>query len=308
LSLREDFTPPLFEPTQIIGRLTAGASVETGLPKGIPVVAGWNDLNASVLGSGVVEPGQAFNITGTSEHIGGVSTEERTAPELVCGPFLSGRKLLYGVTSCGGGSLEWYRNALRRDLPELIALATAAQPGAGGLLFLPYLEGERSPIWDAAASGSLLGLRCSHTEADIVRAILEGVAFSLRQSLEIVGRHIELDPGPIMLSGGPARNALWNQIKSDVFGIPAVVADCVHAGALGAAMLGAVAVQEFASCEDAAQGMAGRGQYLEPNPRHNAAYTTQYKRYCELYPTLKNWFAEAGNGDISCHVSETLRF
>ena len=302
LSLPENLTPSMFDPTAIIGRLSAAASALTGLPAGIPVTVGWNDLNTSVLGSGVVEPGRSFNIAGTSEHIGVVAAGDCTTPELVCGPFLPGSKLLYGVTSCGGGSLEWYRNAFRRNLKDLAVAAAAAPPGCDGLLFLPYLEGERSPIWDASASGAFLGLRGSHTEGHFVRAILEGVSFSLRQNFDIVGQHAWIDSSPMVLSGGAARMALWNQIKSDVLGMPVVVADCVHAGALGAAMLGAVATRAFDSCEAAARAMARCSQQLEPNSENRTLYATQYQRYQELYPALKIWFAGANKGAAACSV------
>ena len=183
--------PPLAAPEQIIGKVTQEAALETGLKPGIPVVAGWNDLNAAVLGSAVTESGQAFDVTGTSEHIGIVTTVHSSTEHLICAPYLPGKKLLYGVISSGGGSLQWFTQFSGKSIDDLLADASST---ANGLLFLPYLEGERSPIWDPHASGVLLGLRTVHNQRNVARAIVEGVAFALRQNLELIEAHALLKP------------------------------------------------------------------------------------------------------------------
>lgn len=296
LDLPESIAPPILEAAQIIGRVTDAASRETGLPPGIPVAVGWNDLNACVLGSGAVSPGQAFNITGTSEHIGAIVERDYRVPELVCAPFLPGRKLLYGVTSCGGGSLEWYRQAFRRKFASLLQEAKRVPAGCDGLLFLPYLEGERAPIWDPLASGAFIGIRSGHGEGHFVRAILEGVAFSLRQVLELVDCRASTGSDPLVVSGGAARVALWNRIKADVLRRVVTVPRDPHAGVLGAAMLAAVATRRHSCCDEAAHAMVRFKGRVEPNPDCARLYGDSFERYCRLYPALRGWFAGAANG------------
>jgi sugar (pentulose or hexulose) kinase len=296
LGLPESIVPPLFEATGIIGRISKAASRETGLLSGIPVVAGWNDLNACVLGSGAVSQGQAFNITGTSEHIGAIVKRDHRVPELVCAPFLPGRKLLYGVTSCGGGSLEWYRQAFRRKFASLFQEARRAPAGSDGLLFLPYLEGERAPIWDPFASGAFIGIRSGHGEGHFVRAILEGVAFSLRQVLELVDCRATTGSDPLIVSGGAARVALWNRIKADVLQRAISLPKCPQTGVLGAAILAAVATRRYSSCDEAARAMVRFKGRVEPNPDCAGLYGDSFERYRGLYPALQGWFADAANG------------
>lgn len=291
LGLDPALLPPLRGPEEIVGRITAEAAVATGLRPALPVVCGWNDLNACVLGTGAVNAGDAFNITGTSEHAGVVTDRDYRNPSLVCAPFLNGKKLLYGVTSCGGGSLEWYRRASRRPLEELLALAESAPAGADSLLFLPYLEGERAPVWDARASGAFIGLRTRHTEGHLVRAVLEGVALGLRQILDLVDRETGRADGDLVIAGGAARVRLWNQIKADVFGRTVARLANPHAGVLGAAMLAAVAAGCFGTCEEAARAMVRREEHFTPSPPAVARYESLLKIYANLYPALQSAFA-----------------
>jgi xylulokinase len=302
LGLPESILPPLRDPAAVLGRVSAAASRETGLPEGLPVAAGWNDLNACVLGSGAVSCGRAFNITGSSEHIGVVVASQDHAPELVCAPFLAGRKLLYGVTCSGGGSLEWFRNAFQCEFDDLLREAASVPAGCHGLVFLPHLEGERAPIWDPSAAGAFAGIRSSHHRGHFVRAILEGVAFGLRQILELVAQNALMEPAPLLVSGGASRAALWNRIKTDVFERSTAVSDYPHAGALGAAMLGAVATGRYASCDEAAGAMARFNSVLEPDAAQASTYRASFDHYCRLYPALRGWFAAHG-GLEALHVS-----
>ncbi len=302
LGLPERLAPRIAGPFEVIGRVTAAAARETGLAAGIPVAAGWNDLNAAVLGSGVVEPGRSFNITGTSEHIGTVVAGDHAVAELVSAPFLDGRKLLYGVTSSGGGSLEWYHQAFQRGFDDLLRAAAAAPPGCDGLLFLPYLQGERAPIWDPLAAGVFAGIRSGHGEGHFVRAILEGVAFSLRQILELVERHASASAQPLIISGGAARVPLWNRIKADVLERAVAATEPPHAGALGAAMLAAVATGRHSSCDAAARAMVRPGGGVDPDARLTPLYRHSFARYCALYPALRSWFAEGRPDFIDEHA------
>lgn len=278
-----DLLPSLLAPEQIIGKITQKAALETGLKPGVPVIAGWNDLNASVLGSGVVESGQAFDVTGTSEHIGIVTTEHSSPEQLICAPYLPGKKLLYGVISSGGGSLQWFRQFSGKSIDELLALATAT---ASGLLFLPYMEGERSPIWDPHASGVLLGLRTVHNEGNVARAIMEGVAFGLRQNIEIIEMHASFRPDTLIASGGASTIQLWNQIKADIWNKDVVTLRNPHAGIQGAAILAAVAVGLYSDTETAATNMTGKAERFHPVGRKRQQINRMYAVYNEVYPAL----------------------
>ncbi len=290
LNLPARLLPALREPHEAIGTLRPEAARETGLTEGIPVVAGWNDLNASVLGSGCAHHGDLFSITGTSEHLGGVtdSVVERRSAALVAAPFLPGKQLLYGVTTCGGRSLDWFLRAFGGPRDALLARAAEVPPGSEGLFFLPYLEGERAPIWDAAARGAFIDIRSGHREEHFVRAILEGVAFGLRQILELLPAELQSGSGALAISGGAAQSALWNQIRASVLGRTLTVSAHPHTGTVGAAMLAAVGCGWYPTRESAAHCMSRRARSFAPDGAE--MYAESYARFCELYPALKNWF------------------
>jgi xylulokinase len=291
LGLPDDILPAILRPDQIMGRISSEAAKLTGLKPGLPVATGWNDLNAAVLGSGTVREGEAFNVTGTSEHLGLITSSVSRSPKLTFAPFLPGKFVLYGVTSCGGGSLHWYRKAFKREYEDLLRLAEAAPVGAASLFFLPYLEGERAPIWDPNASGAFIGIRTLHNEGHFIRAVLEGVAYGLLEILELVEDTAKLRLEPIVVTGGSARVDLWNSIKADVWGRSIVVTRNVHSAVLGAAMLAAVASKRYSSCEEASEGMRGVERRFSPVRGRSLQYRELYAYFRELYPTLRQWFA-----------------
>jgi sugar (pentulose or hexulose) kinase len=313
LGLPADLLPPRRAPWAVIGAVTPAAAEATGLRAGLPVVTGWHDLNCALLGSGVTRPGQGFDLGGTSEHVGvalGAHGPAERAAGLMLAPYLSAQlgsaaRVCYGVTSAGGGALDWYANEFARgllrahglDLPadfgaRLEALAAGASPGADGLLFLPYLSGERAPIWDANARGVFFGLTRRHGHAHLARAVLEGVAYSLRQVLEAVEAVARLRVERLRASGGPAEVGAWNQIKADVLGRPLSVPRVTHAACLGAAMLAAIGLGWHADADQAAQAMVqARGEVI-PNVRHAERYAALYSVYTDLYPRLRTAFAD----------------
>ncbi|MDR3677004.1 MAG: FGGY family carbohydrate kinase [Acidobacteriota bacterium] len=284
--------PRLYRPEEIIGEVSKQAASQTGLPAGLPVVTGWNDLNACALGSGVFQEGDAFNLTGTSEHIGVVTGSRHQSPGLICAPFLAGRNLFYGVTCAGGGSLAWFAKAFGHEIDQLLALADGIPLGSDLLYFLPYIEGERSPIWDPSAQGTFCGIRSCHAAGHFVRAILEGVAYGLWQIFELVERSAETINDPLVISGGAARIRLWNQIKADLVARTVAVPANPDVGVLGAAMLAAVATGHYESCEAASRGMARVEERFFPAPERTAQYRKLYSLYCQLYPTLRTWFEQ----------------
>ena len=292
LGLRDDFLPPLHAPEQVMGHVSAKAAAETGLPKGLPVVTGWNDLNASALGSGAVTGGNAFDITGTSEHLGVVSASPQHVPGLICAPYLPGKYLFYGVTFNGGGALSWYQKSFGLEMEDLVRLAEATPEGSDDLLFLPYLDGERAPIWDARASGAFIGIRKRHQQGHFVRAILEGVAFGLLQILDLIETELGAITSPFVVSGGAARLGLWNQIKADVWGRATSVPENVHAAVAGAAMLAAAGTGNHATCEAAAQAMVRLKDHFAVDTGRHGRYRRLFSHFRSLYPALRRICAE----------------
>jgi xylulokinase len=311
LGLPGDLLARRHSPASVIGQVTPAASEASGLAAGTPVVVGWNDLNCGLLGTGVVVPGMGFDIGGTSEHLGvalALAAPTQRADGLMLAPYLTespqgAARVSYGVTSAGGGSLDWYAGefvpdllrAYGLDLPSgavarLEALAAEVAPGAEGLVFLPYLNGERAPIWDAAARGVFFGLSGLHRHRHLARAVLEGVAFSLRQVLAAVEAATGLTVACIRVSGGPAGLRLWNQIKASVLGRPLVVPAVTQAACLGAAMLAAIGAGWYLRAEAAAEAMVHIAEQVDPEPEHAARYDDLFELYASLYPALRGAF------------------
>ncbi len=290
LNLRTDLLPRLTAPHDPVGRITNLAAQQTGLDPGTPVMTGINDFNASALGTGLRD-GDSFNISGTSDHIGTViSAPNRSCPQLTCAPYIPGLYLLYGVTSYGGGSWDWFHRASGLTWEDLNAAAESVSAGSEPLLFLPYLLGERAPVWDARASGAFVGLRTSHGAGHLARAALEGVAFSIKQVLDLVETTAGRPGAAFHLSGGAARVGLWNQIKASVLNRPVTVNEANLVAARGAAMLAAIGSGLYPDYASAIEQMAGAAQILRPNPQLAARYVGLFNIYRELYPTMKDIF------------------
>lgn len=292
LELPVGLLPPLHAPEAVVGVISKGAAEAVGLPQGLPVVTGWNDLNASVLGSGSTQEGDLFDVTGSSEHLGLVTSKPRIVPELMYAPFLPGKSLFYGVISNGGASLAWFCRTFGITMEEASHLAGSIAPGAESLFFLPYVNGERSPVWDSRAAGAFVGIRSHHTQGHFVRAVLEGVAFSLFQILQLLERECGQMPGPVIISGGAAQMEVWNEIKANIWEKPCSIVETTHTGALGAAMLAAVGVGVYRDCEEAARGMTRLTRGLVADPVLSAQYRKAYGYFCSLYPSLRQHFAQ----------------
>jgi xylulokinase len=290
LGIDPQLLPRPYDHMSVIGGVSGQAAQITGLRRGLPVVCGWNDQNACVLGSGAVAVGSGFNVTGTSEHMGLVTGRHYPNPNVMCGPFLKGRRLLYGATLSGGGSLDWLSKATARPIADLLTLAASVPAGSDSLLFLPYLEGERAPVWDRDAAGAFVGLRTRHTQAHMSRAVLEGVGFSLRQIRDVIEAESGHTPSEVTVSGGAARIRLWNQIKADIWGRTVSIPSSSETGVLGAAILAAVAAGCHPDCEAAAGRMVRQDCAVLPSPDAAAVYNRLYEAYLELYPALRSVF------------------
>lgn len=295
--------PPLRDCAQIIGEVTKSAAAATGLREGTPVLAGMVDGAAAALEAGVVEPGHAVEMTGQSTVLVICSDSPYFGRELIpLGHAETGKHLTVGASVASGGALRWFRDQLgetERNLAEqggpdafsrLTALAAASPAGANRLLFLPYLYGERSPIWDSSARGVYFGLALSTTKADMVRAILEGAAFALRHNLETAEAAGFLAP-ELACVGGGARSALWNQIKADVLQRPVSLPQAATGAPMGNAILAAVAAGIHPTLEAAVAAMVRPGAIYTPNPANATLYDEMFEVYRGLYPALKGSFA-----------------
>lgn len=300
LDVPASWLPPATESPVVSARLRDEVAVDLGLPEGCPVVGGAGDQAAGAVGSAAVEEGVISITMGTSGVVFATSNAYRADPEGRLHAFchaVPGRWHLMGVMLSAAGSLRWYRDAIlgepdSADLPSydaLVAEAETVSPGADGLLFLPYLSGERTPHADPTAKGVFFGLHLGHERRHLTRAVLEGVAFGLRDSMRLID-DLGLAADTVRVSGGGAQSALWRQILADVLRVPLVHTTVPHGAAVGAALLAGVGAGAYPSVPDAAQQvyrLAGQTTPTDAAPQYDAVYDV----FRDLYPALTDSFA-----------------
>jgi xylulokinase len=280
--------PPTRRPSQPCGRVTAAAASELGLRAGTPVAIGWTDGACAMLGTGCFAAPSAFDAAGTSEVVGLTVPDPPDDPRLLVAPGPDPRwTLVMGPTQAGGGSVAWAAALLGLATAAVAELAAGAPPGAGGVLFLPYLEGERAPLWDPHARGVFFGLGIAHGRAELARAVFEGVGHSVRHVLETIEHATGARPTELRVCGGGAREPFWNQLKADLTGLTVRTTAQPETSALGAAMLAGVAGGVFASMDQAAS-MVRLGAAYEPHP--TPSYESAHRTYRDLYPRLRDLF------------------
>ncbi len=302
--IEKDFLPALYESPEICGKLNAQGAAATGLKIGTPVVAGAGDQAAGAVGMGIVRAGVVSATIGTSGVVFAATDRPALDPRGRLHTFchaIPGRWHVMGVTQAAGLSLRWFRDvfgiasggpastasrSITRDPYEFLSEeAAAAPPGAEGLLWAPYLMGERTPHLDPNARGALVGIRPSHRRAHILRAILEGVAFSLKDSFSIFGE-MKVPVTTIRLGGGGARSALWRQIQADVYAHEVELVEAEEGAAYGAAILAAVGARYFASVDEACDAVIRVASRVAPNPISSALLQKNYATFRRLYPAL----------------------
>jgi xylulokinase len=256
-----------------------------------PEIAGAGDQAAGALGVGVTGPGPVSVVLGTSGVVFGTLDAFKADPEARAHVFchaVPGTWHAMGVMLSAAGSLQWLRDTVAPGLPfdELVAEAERWPPGSEGLLFAPYLAGERTPYPDPDARGAFVGLSVRHDRGALVRAVLEGVAYGLRDSLELL-RELGVQPEVGRVSGGGARSALWRTIVSAVLDLPLETTAAEEGAAYGAALLAGCRAGTFADPHDAVARCVRVHGRTNPDPEWVAAYADGYERFRRLYPTLK---------------------
>lgn len=295
---------PLYESAEITGRVSAEAAAATGLSAGTPVAGGAGDNAAAAVGTGVVEDGRAFTTIGTSgvvyAHTSRVAIDPKGRVHTFC-CAVPGEWLVMGVTQGAGLSLKWFRDQFCGPEKETAALlgkdpyllldqmAASVPIGSRKVLYLPYMMGERTPHLDPDARGVFFGLSALHGKKEMLRAVMEGVAFSLKDCQQIIaGMGIPVDD--MMACGGGGTSALWRQMLADLYGCPVKTLTSREGPALGAAILAMVGAGEYESVPAACRAIVRTDKVQNPDPAAAEAYQPYYKLYTELYPALKASF------------------
>jgi xylulokinase len=295
LGLSSEILPPIIDSTEVGGTLSEVAASLTGLPAGIPVVGGGADNACGAVGSGVVKEGRGMVSLGSS----GVLLAHLKEPKLITrgtvhmfNSCVPNQFYMMGVMLAAGLSLSWLRDQLGREQYTyniMTELAEKAKPGSKGLLFLPYLTGERTPHGDANARGTFVGISSTHGKAELIRAVLEGVAFGLCDSLELL-RSAGWNGTAIRALGGGARSPLWKEIIASATGLALEEINIDEGPALGAAILAGVGVGAYASVLEASDSIIKVEHTVEPNQAWQGVYQELHEVYKDLYPALKHAF------------------
>ncbi len=292
----KDLLPRVYESPEVTGSISNAGAEATGLCAGTPIIAGGGDQAAGAVGMGIVRPGTASSTIGTSGVVFAATDrpilDSRGRVHTFC-HAIPGRWHVMGVTQGAGLSLRWFRDQFGvidgdgcDSYDKLTAEASLVPSGCNGLIWAPYLMGERTPHLDPFVRAALVGLTASHTRAHIVRALLEGVAFSLRDAFEVFNE-IKVQVDEIRLGGGGARSSLWRQIQADVYGKPVNTVAAEEGAAFGAALLAGVAVGIWSSVEAACDAVVRIADRVEPNADSEGILARQYERFKQIYPALK---------------------
>jgi len=297
---------PIVDSVSVIGEVSSEATGQCGVPPGTPIVAGGMDTACAAFAVGVDRPGRSFEVSGTSGGIGVCSQAPSAEEKLGVAPHLFENVYInHAPMSAAGASLKWFKDQFCGDLKlqadrqgrsayEVMEEGAASLPdGPTGLLFLPYLAGERAPVWDPDARGVMVGFSLDTTRAQMIKMVMEGVAYALRQNAELAeaaGLHV----AALRSCGGGARSRLWSQIKADVTGLPVVVYPPHRDAAFGAALLAGVGTGLWTREEADALLEAEQTTVYEPRPHLTSSYEPFYRRYCRLYDRFRDVWAAPG--------------
>ena len=298
----ESALPPIFESCQVCGKVSKEGADATGLAIGTPVVAGAGDQAAGAVGLGVVAPGAVHATIGTSGVVFASTDRPAMDPRGRLHTFchaVPNRWHVMGVTQAAGLSLRWFRDQFGAastsggdPYDALTKEAASVPPGSDGVMWAPYLMGERTPYLDPDARAALVGLAANHRRAHVVRAILEGVTFSLRDSFSIF-EEMKVPVNNIRLGGGGARSPLWRQIQADVYAHPVEIVGAEEGAAYGAALLAGVGAGVWKTVDDACRQAVRVASTVEPIRESSSVMQQQYIKYRRIYPALRSMREES---------------
>lgn len=306
LEIDRALLPSMHESPEVTGTLSRQAAKEMGLREGVPIVGGAGDNAAGAVGNGVVSSGIVFATLGTSgvvfAHSDAPALDPRGRVHTMC-HAVPGKWCVFGCMLSAGGSFQWFRNQLgegevleakRRKIDPyeiLIDKAERAPIGAEGLFFLPYLTGERCPYPDPCARGGWIGLTARTNRDMMIRALLEGVTFGMRDALEII-REMSIPVKEVRAGGGGARSQFWQHLQADIYNQPIILTNASEGPAYGAALLAGVGTGAWSSVEQACRAAIKTTKRINPNKKNAATYDRYYATYHKLYGDLKDRFAE----------------
>ena len=305
LGVDKELMPPCYESIDVCGRITPEVAELTGLKAGTPVVGGGADNACSAVGNGIVKVGKVLASLGTSGTVVAHTDEVIVDKDLRAHTFchcVPNKWYVMGVMLSAGGAFRWFRDNLGdKEIEQaaaqgvdpyqiLTAEAAEAPVGSEGLIFLPYLTGERTPHGDANAKANFFGLTLRHQKAHVIRAVLEGITYGMRDSLEIIRKDMNLPVDQIVATGGGARSEFWRQIQADVYNAELVTINVVEAPALGAGIITGVGVGVYSSIEEATDEIVEITSTTEPIAENAQVYNEYYQVYKALYPALKQEF------------------
>jgi xylulokinase len=296
LDLDGERFPPFLFPGETIGEVSAVAARAWGFPPGLRVIAGGPDFFVGILGTGTVSPGRVCDRSGTSEGINLCTRNKVEDPRLMSYAHpIDSYWNLSGIISTSGRAVAWVRELLgmgNLGFDEFYALAASARPGSSGLVFLPYLAGERAPLWDPAARGVLAGLSLSTGRGELARAVIEGAAFAVRDVISVMeecGCSLE----EMRVTGGPSESAFFNQVKADVCGRPVLLPVQKEAGLLGMAIIASAALKKYRDLKEAAEVLVKIEKTFFPRQEYGDLYAGMFDLYRKTYRNLKAQFQEA---------------
>jgi xylulokinase len=306
LEIDPAWLPDVFESEVVSGTLSEVAGQLLGLPAGIPVVGGGGDQAAGAVGNGIVRSGSISATMGTSGVVFAHSDEVQTDPEGRVHTFchaVNGKWHVMGVVLSAGGSLQWYRNefgemesaiakGMDTEAYELMTAAASKAPaGSEGLYFLPYLTGERTPHCDSYCRAAFIGLSLRHKRAHMIRSVMEGATYAMRDCLEIID-NMSIPISEIRVSGGGARSVFWRQLQADIYGQDVSVTNSDEGPAYGVALLAAVGTGAYSNIEEACSATIQVTGTTETCSETKDAYDRTYPMYGKLYESLKGNFPE----------------
>ncbi len=306
LGIDRSWLGELYESQVVSGHVNNKAAAATGLKVGTPVVGGAGDQAAGAVGNGIVKPGVVSSTIGTSgvvfAYLDKISIDPHGRVQTFCHAVPDTWHVM-GVTQAAGFSLKWFRDNLCREEMSVAALmdkdpyvlmdqeAEKAKPGSNGLVYLPYLIGERTPHLDADARGVFFGLSTVHSKSDMIRSVMEGVVYSLRDCMAIIS-DMGVDVSEVRASGGGGKSRLWKQMQADIFGLPITTTNSSEGPALGVALLAGVGTGVYKSVAEACDTAIKAKDVQPPEAGNIETYNRFYDLYCQLYRSLRKDFKD----------------